>query len=146
MGEYMAKIIVADDNKILLDTIQGLLLGWGHEVDTTRDADELIEKTLQKEYDLIITDNKMNDGHGDSGVYAVKEIRNKGKATPIILWSTQLRDVKEKAVEAGATETLEKMEDISELKMKISSCLSLDKKPKPHKDSQPAEQFKKVKV
>lgn len=67
------KILVVDDEAIILKIINEELINEGYEVDTASDGEEASIKIKQKKYDLIILDNKMPK---KSGIDVLKEIKN----------------------------------------------------------------------
>ena len=58
------KILLIDDDKLLLQSIQGILQMNGHEVDTAQSPDSAIEKMAENTYDFIFCDYKMPDRDG----------------------------------------------------------------------------------
>jgi len=78
----MPSILVIDDEKSVLEVIQGILTRFGHRVVTAGDGFEGIQKYDGGCFDMVITDMRMPglDGQG-----VIEYIRNKRKqATPII--------------------------------------------------------------
>jgi len=78
----MCKILVIDDEKVIINIIQEMLEMYGYDVDTAEDGDEGIEKFDNDSFDLVITDIIMPGVDGNS---VAKHIRNSGKKyTPVI--------------------------------------------------------------
>jgi len=110
------KILIADDTRFYRVSY-GIALRKDYDVDYASNVDELLEKTLNEEYSLVLTDNLMGFGYDNSGLYAAEEIRKKDKKIPIILNTSELTDkVKEKARELGINKVLEKPLDLLELR------------------------------
>jgi len=78
----MCKILVIDDEKVIIDMIQQLLEIHGHDVDTADDGGEGIQKFDSDCFDLVITDISMPGVDGNS---VAKHIRNSDKKyVPVI--------------------------------------------------------------
>ncbi|MDY6792676.1 MAG: response regulator [Thermodesulfobacteriota bacterium] len=78
----MCKILVIDDEKVIINIIQQLLEMNGYDVDTAGDGDEGIQKFDNDCFDLVITDICMPgvDGNG-----VAKHIRDSAKKyVPVI--------------------------------------------------------------
>lgn len=96
------KVIIADDEPIIRDLL-GKMLGNvnGLECDLCKNAEQLLERIANTQYDFVLTDNDMNPGI--KGIEAVRMIREMGvyKNTPIYVMSG--REVGDEALQAGAT-------------------------------------------
>ena len=78
----MCKILVIDDEKVIINMIQQLLEMHGHDVDTAYDGDEGIQKFDNDCFDMVITDIRMPGVDGNS---VAKHIRNSDKKyVPVI--------------------------------------------------------------
>ncbi|MDX2438985.1 MAG: response regulator [Desulfobacterales bacterium] len=78
----MCKILVIDDEKVIINMIRQLLEMHGHDVDTADDGDEGILKFDNDCFDLVITDICMP---GIDGNIVAKHIRNSDKKhVPVI--------------------------------------------------------------
>jgi len=78
----MCKILVIDDEKVIINMIQELLEMHGHDVDTADDGGEGIQKFDNDCFDLVITDICMPGIDGNS---VAKHIRNSDKKyVPVI--------------------------------------------------------------
>ena len=78
----MCKILVIDDEKVIINLIQQVLEMYGHDVDTAIDGDEGIQKFDSNCFDLVITDICMPGVDGNS---VAKHIRNSNKKyVPVI--------------------------------------------------------------
>lgn len=84
MGK-MAKLLVVDDEYNIRELIKKYALFSNHEVDTAQNGIEAIQKTKQKEYDVLIMDIMMPTLDGFS---AIREIR-KFSSVPIIILSSR---------------------------------------------------------
>ena len=107
----MPKILIADDDKNLRKFVAtSLRIDINDlEVELAGNAAEEIEKARAGGYDLILTDLDMGPNYEDSGLYAIGKIREFDGTTPIILWSSQIKDpTRRQAMAIGATEVLNK--------------------------------------
>ncbi len=78
----MCKILVIDDEKVIINMIQRLLEMHGHDVDTADDGGEGIQKFDNDCFDMVITDICMPGVDGNS---VAKHIRNSDKKyVPVI--------------------------------------------------------------
>ena len=76
------RIMLVDDEEVLLEVVSELLASGGHTVDIHSNPTEAIDAIKQKEYDLVITDRAMPLMSGDQLAAAVKE---HSPATPIFM-------------------------------------------------------------
>lgn len=121
-----SNIVIADDNVQYLKSLERQL-GRKYGLNLVNNADQLIAavKTRNESaigrYSLIITDNQMEDGHGNSGIYAIREIRKFDQETPIFFHTAdQGLDKLLDAFDAGADEGLTKPMNFQELDEKIT--------------------------
>lgn len=78
----MYKILVIDDEKVIINIIREMLEIYGHDVDTADDGGEGIQKFDNDCFDLVITDICMPGVDGNS---VAKHIRNSDKKyVPVI--------------------------------------------------------------
>ena len=78
----MARILVIDDEKIILTLLREALSRFGYDVVIAESASEGIQKFENGRFDLVITDMQMPEMNGDA---VVDHIRNSNKRlTPII--------------------------------------------------------------
>ncbi len=78
----MCKILVIDDEKVIINMIQQVLEMNGHDVDTADDGGEGIQKFDSDCFDLVITDIRMPGIDGNS---VAKHVRNSNKKyVPVI--------------------------------------------------------------
>ena len=78
----MCKILVIDDEKVIINMLQQLLEMHGHDVDTAEDGGEGIQKFDSDCFDLVIIDIFMPGVDGNS---VAKHIRNSDKKyVPVI--------------------------------------------------------------
>jgi two-component system cell cycle response regulator len=120
-----ARILVADDEQMVVDSLGRGLRKAGYEVIEAFNGGEAIRKAVEESPDLVLLDVKMPDLDGYEVTRRLKDdLRT--LHIPIIL-VTALSDAHDKAVglEAGADEFLSKPVDPAELLVRISSILRL---------------------
>lgn len=111
------KILVADDDPAICESLKMMLELEGYEVDTTVDGAVIYK--MEKDYpDLLLLDIWMS---GQDGRDICKYLKNEPhtKNIPIIMISAS-RDIRKSAQESGADDFLEKPFEQEELLEKIS--------------------------
>lgn len=112
------KVLVAEDDMIMLKTIEVRLRKDGYDVITAQDGKEALRKIEQLAPDLIITDIMMPFLSGLEIVGAVK--KKGGKDTPIIVLSTLgQEEVVLDAFKLGADDFITKPFSPKELSMRV---------------------------
>lgn len=112
------KVLVAEDDMIMLKTIEVRLKKDGYEVITAQDGREALGKFEQESPDMIITDIMMPYLSGLEIIGAVKS--KAGKATPIIVLSTLGQEnVVLEAFKLGADDFITKPFSPKELSMRV---------------------------
>jgi len=76
-----AKVLIADDEKEVLNVIKDLLILEGHQVETANNGKEAVEIFSKKEFDLVFTDLGMPGMSGWEIADKIKKIKN----VPVIL-------------------------------------------------------------
>jgi CheY-like chemotaxis protein len=76
------RILVVDDESMVLDAVRMTLTHFGYEVETVPGGAEALQKLAGAGFDLVITDMKMPVMTGDQ---LAKEIRKRSPDTPIVL-------------------------------------------------------------
>ncbi len=121
----MAKrILVADDEQSMLDTLEIMLEKEGFLVDTVPNGDDALKKIDEESYDLLITDIKMP---GVSGVQLIEALGERGIDIPIIVMTAYA--TKEQAISAlnlGASFFIEKPFKKKELLNFVERSLRMD--------------------
>lgn len=115
-------ILVCDDDRMLLKTIEHKLKSDGYEVITAQDGEEAIEIFKREKIDLVLTDMHMPYA---TGLELIDYIRNEtGKDTPIIVVTKDSSDeTHEDAYEIGADEYLSKPVNPNILSIKVRKML-----------------------
>jgi len=119
----IVKILLADDDCDYRTFLTKRLFN-SYDIDFASNADEEVEKAKENKYSLIITDNKMHDGHKNSGIYAIEQIRMFDKEVPII-FHTGDNDLSIliDAITKGASNAIFKNESCTNLKSVLGKYL-----------------------
>lgn len=117
------KILVAEDEPMLLKTIELKLKKEGYEVITTADGREAVAKIEEMDPDLVITDIMMPYV---SGLEIVAIVRKKiNKRIPIIMLSAMEQEkVVMEAFELGADDYITKPFSLNELVIRVKRLMT----------------------
>lgn len=107
------KILVIDDEQMILNAIKVILEDMGYEVATFQDSSEGAEEAKKKDFDLIIVDLRMPGKTGD--VITREIIDKKPDAKILILTGYPMDPLAKKALEAGAVSLVKKPFEIGKL-------------------------------
>lgn len=126
------KILVVDDEKLIVKGIRFSLEQDGMEVDTAYDGEEALELAERNEYDVILLDVMLPEM---SGFEVCQQIRGFSDV-PIIMLTAKNDDMdKILGLEYGADDYLTKPFNILELKARIKAILRRNKKEEPKVDN-----------
>lgn len=115
-------ILIAEDDELILKTIEHKLLKEGHEVILTRNGREAIDTLKEKDVDLAITDIMMPFA---SGIEILSAIKSMGKDVPVIMLSSMgQEEVVLNAFDLGASDFIVKPFSPSELMLRVRRFLS----------------------
>ncbi|MBP1163833.1 MULTISPECIES: response regulator transcription factor [unclassified Chryseobacterium] len=110
-------ILIAEDDELILKTIEHKLLKEGHEVILTRNGKDAIETLKTKDIDLAITDIMMPFA---SGIEILSAIKTMGKQIPVIMLSSMgQEEVVLNAFDLGAADFIIKPFSPNELILRI---------------------------
>ena len=116
----MAKILVVDDEKVLVKGITFNLKNEGYQVETGYDGEEAVELAREGNFDLIILDLMMPKIDGLQACMRIREFSN----VPIIMLTARGEDAdKIIGFECGADDYITKPFNILELKARIRAML-----------------------
>ena len=116
----MAKILVVDDERVLVKGIKFNLENEGYEVSTGSDGEEAVELARAGGFDLIILDLMMPKIDGLQACMRIREFSN----VPIIMLTARSEDTdKIIGFECGADDYITKPFNILELKARIRAML-----------------------
>ena len=116
----MAKILVIDDEKVLVKGIKFNLENEGYQVEVGYDGEEAVEKARTGNFDLIILDLMMPKIDGLQACMSIREF----STVPIIMLTARSEDTdKIIGFECGADDYVTKPFNILELKSRIRAIL-----------------------
>ncbi len=100
MPEGQGKILVVDDNEIVLEVVRMNMEDKGFEVETLQSAFQLTQAIREMQPDVILLDVNMPALRGDKAALILKQ-RSFSKDIPVLLYS----DMEETELEALVEET-----------------------------------------
>ena len=116
----MPKILVVDDERVMVKGIKFNLENEGYQVDTGSDGEEAVDKARVGQYDLIILDLMMPKIDGLQACMKIREFSN----VPVIMLTAKSEDAdKIIGFECGADDYITKPFNILELKARIRALL-----------------------
>ena len=121
----MTKILVVDDEKLIVKGISFSLQADGMEVDAAYDGESALQKIREKSYDLVILDLMLPGMDGMEVCQAVREFSD----VPIIMLTAKLEDMnKILAFDKGVDDYLAKPFNSLEVKARIKAILRRNQK------------------
>jgi YesN/AraC family two-component response regulator len=121
----MAKILLVDDEALVVDTLSSALESKGHTIVTAANGLEGLKRFAEGGFDLVITDIIMPD---KEGIGMIMEMRSVMPAAKIIAISGGGRtgnvEVLKMAGELGAMTTVKKPIRLAELISVVDGCLA----------------------
>lgn len=117
----MARILLVEDNPILLETLTEMLEDEGYMIKAATSANEAIEMSYLQEFELFLLDVNIPDF---DGFKLLEMLRTSGNTTPAI-FLTSLNDIASlsRGFEVGADDYLKKPFDFDELLVRIQAVL-----------------------
>ncbi len=116
----MPKILVVDDERVMVKGIKFNLENEGYQVETGSDGEEAVDKARTGQFDLIILDLMMPKIDGLEACMRIREFSN----VPIIMLTARSEDTdKIIGFECGADDYITKPFNILELKARIRALL-----------------------
>ena len=121
----MARILVVDDEKLIVKGISFSLQADGMEVDAAYDGEEALRKIREKNYDMVLLDVMLPKMSGMDVCQAVREFSD----VPIIMLTAKGEDMdKILAFDNGVDDYLTKPFNILEVKARIKAILRRNQK------------------
>ncbi len=115
-------ILIAEDDELILRTVEHKLVKEGHEVVLTRNGREASEKINELNLDLVVTDIMMPFASGIEILSAIKSI---GKKIPVIVLSSMgQEEVVVDAFDLGASDFMVKPFSPNELILRIKRLIN----------------------
>jgi len=116
------RILIAEDDELILKTVEHKLLKEGYEVLISRNGKDAINLIEETEVDLIITDIMMPFA---SGIEMLSALKNLKKQIPVIMLSSMgQEDVILEAFQMGAADFMVKPFSPNELILRIKRLLN----------------------
>ena len=116
----MPKILVVDDERVMVKGIKFNLENEGYQVETGSDGEEAVDKARTGQFDLIILDLMMPKIDGLQACMKIREFSN----VPVIMLTAKGEDAdKIIGFECGADDYITKPFNILELKARIRAML-----------------------
>lgn len=130
----MAKVLVVDDEKLIVKGIRFSLEQDGYEVDCAYDGEEALALAKEKEYDMILLDVMLPRQSGFEVCQAIREFSE----VPVIMLTAKGDDMdKILGLEYGADDYITKPFNILEVKARIKAIMRRSAR-KAKKDAVPA--------
>ena len=121
----MARVLVVDDEKLIVKGIRFSMEQDGMEVDCAYDGKEAIEKAQEKEYDIVLLDVMLPEHDGFEVCQAIREFSE----MPIIMLTAKGGDMEKiLGLEYGADDYITKPFNILEVKARIKAILRRNSK------------------
>jgi DNA-binding NtrC family response regulator len=115
------KVLVVDDEQIVLDSVRKILSDGNYEVDSTLSGRQGIEWGTKRHYDIVLTDIRMPD---IGGMIVLRDVKRAKPSVPVVV-ITGYATVKSavQAMKLGASDYLEKPFTPEELLNAVDSAL-----------------------
>jgi DNA-binding NtrC family response regulator len=117
----MARILVADDQEMMRDSLAGLLVREGHEVVAATDGAAAVSKLSASKFDLLITDLRMPKLTGIELLAEAKRLRPEMPVVLMTAFATVQTAVE--AMKLGAYDYIQKPFEGDEIKMMVERTL-----------------------
>ncbi len=117
----MFKILLLEDDEMLLQTLSSLLSNKGYKITTSKNINEAIDIVYENKFDLYLFDINVPFGNG---IDLLKDLRDAGDKTPTF-FLTAMKDIKNisKGFDAGCDDYIKKPFDFDELAVRIDAIL-----------------------
>ena len=114
------KVLVVDDEKMIVKGIRFSLLQDGYEVDTAYDGEEALQKASENQYDIILLDVMLPKLSGHDVLQQIREF----SAVPVIMLTAKGEDMdKILGLDYGADDYITKPFNILEVKARIKAII-----------------------
>lgn len=120
----MKKILVAEDNKLILETIFHSLTREGYQIIKANDGKECLKLLEEIEVDLLITDLYMPFVNGNEVIAIVRDER-KINIPILVVSAASAEDNVLKAFELGADDFMVKPFSLVELNVRVKKLLAM---------------------
>lgn len=127
------RVLVIDDEQIVLDSVERILGEEDYEVDTAMSSREGSDRALREKYDLVLTDVRMPEV---GGMRVLRDIKRFRPSLPVVIitgYATVQSAVQ--AMKLGATDYVEKPFTPEELVKVVAAALDVAGAPPPEGQS-----------
>jgi len=115
------RILIVEDNPRIASFLRKGLAEEGYSVETACDGDDGLRKAIEQDFDAAVVDVMLP---GRSGIEMVRELREAGKAFPILMLTARDRtENKIEGLDAGADDYLTKPFDFTELTARLRALM-----------------------
>jgi len=117
------KVLVIDDEQIVLDSVSQILIDENYEVDVSLSGREGLDWAIERPYDIILTDIRMPD---IGGMRVLRDIKRVKSSLPVLIitgYATTKSAVQ--AMKLGAAEYIEKPFEPEQLLEAVARALGL---------------------
>ena len=126
------RVLVVDDEKLIVKGIRFSLEQEGMEVDCAYDGEEAVQKAKENEYDIILLDVMLPKLDGFEVCQQIREF----SSVPVIMLTAKGDDMdKILGLEYGADDYITKPFNILEVKARIKAIIRRTKKKAPEKEN-----------
>ena len=87
MQDGVARILIADDEELIVMAMRKYFQGLGYEVDSAHELEEAQALLANYEYDLVIADLRMTGLGGTEGLQIVSDVHKRCSNTRVMLLS-----------------------------------------------------------
>ena len=117
------KALVIDDEQVVLDSVSKILTDENYEVDVSLSGREGLNRAIQKEYDIVLTDIRMPD---IGGMRVLRDIKRANPSLPVVM-ITGYASVQSsvQAMKLGAADYIEKPFTPEQLINAVASALDV---------------------
>lgn len=120
------KILVVDDEKILLETLDKLLSREGYQVTTLDNSYDALDMVKKEFFDLIVLDVRMPGMDGISLLKEIRKIQDGGeKSMVVIITGYASEDVPIKAIKLGADDYILKPFELADFLYSVNRNIKL---------------------
>jgi CheY-like chemotaxis protein len=100
------KVLVVDDDRDLAETIEDILVGWGHEVTVAWDGEQAVRLFRDASFDLCFMDVRLPGANGVESLLEIRRFRPEAKI--VIMTAYSVDELLARAVDGGALAVLHK--------------------------------------
>jgi len=123
----MARILLVDDEELVVKSIEKLLKKEGHEVVSVKNGQDALNQAETIDFDLIITDIRMPKLNGLDTIQRLREYlkaHGKSRIPEICITGYADNDLNHRAEELGINEYLYKPFDLRDFLACVKRCLA----------------------